>query len=208
VVGNECHAARRAIPDFPLRPVCWLLCPNTIGCPFGIVASSSWFKPTRAPRWYSRLDLSSELVTGCFGLIDLDPLEVHLDESASWRLPEKSLVVDDIRVAHFMSLVRENENIAEVIDAASSKMVLLLGRFTGRQKQVLEALKDALPSDGYAPVVFDFREPADRDLIETVATLAGLAKFIIADLSRPRSTPLESQLTIPQIAIPWASIIR
>jgi uncharacterized protein YjbI with pentapeptide repeats len=158
--------------------------------------------------WDAKVDVTTRQKGLLIGWSDLDPIDVLLDESGSWRVPERSLVVDDIRVAHFMSLVRENENIAEVIDAASSKMVLLLGRFTGRQRQVLEALKEALPGYGYAPVVFDFREPTDRDLIETVATLAGLAKFIIADLSQPRSTPLESQLTIPQIAIPWAPIIR
>ena len=158
--------------------------------------------------WDAQFDDTTQQEGLLIGWSDLDPIDVAIDETRSWRLPEKSLVVDDLRVAHFMSLVRENESLAEVIDAASSKMVLLLGRFTGQQKQVLNALKDELPNHGYAPVVFDFREPVDRDLIETVATLAGLAKFIIADLSRPRSTPLESQLTIPQIAIPWVPIIR
>jgi uncharacterized protein YjbI with pentapeptide repeats len=140
----------------------------------------------------------------------LDPIDVamSIEDQGRLRMPERSLVVDDLRVAHFMSLVRENENLAKVFDAASSSTVLLLGRFTGDQGEVLDALRDALPEHGYAPVVFDFEEPRDRDLIETVAMLAGLARFIIADLTDPRSTPLESQLTIPQIAIPWVPIIR
>jgi hypothetical protein len=140
----------------------------------------------------------------------LDPIDVamSIEETGKLRMPERSLLVDDLRVAHFMSLVRENEHLAQIIDAASSKTVLLLGRFTGPQEEVLERLRDALPRYGYAPVVFDFEEPRDRDLIETVAMLAGLARFIIADLTDPRSTPLESQLTIPQIAIPWVPIIR
>lgn len=140
----------------------------------------------------------------------LDPIDVamSIEDQGRLRMPERSLVVDDLRVAHFMSLVRENENLAKVFDAASTSTVLLLGRFTDDQKEVLEALREALPEHGYAPVVFDFAEPRDRDLIETVAMLAGLARFIIADLTNPRSTPLESQLTIPQIAIPWVPIIR
>jgi len=140
----------------------------------------------------------------------LDPIDVAMDieDRGELRMPKRSLIVDDLRVAHFMSLVRENEHLAKIFDAASSKTVLLLGRFTGNQEKVLEKLREALPKYGYAPVVFDFEEPRDRDLIETVAMLAGLAKFIIADLTDPRSTPLESQLTIPQIAIPWVPIIR
>lgn len=135
-----------------------------------------------------------------------DPIE-PLSKPAA---PEDTLVVDDIRVAHFMSLLRDDghDSLPEVFNAASSKMVLLLGRFTDQQEEVRAALEDVLLRFGYAPVVFNFREPKDRDLIETVATLAGLASFIIADLSQPRSTPLESLLTIPQIAIPWVPIIR
>jgi hypothetical protein len=50
--------------------------------------------------------------------------------------------------------------------------------------------------------------PADRDLIETVAVLAGLSCFVVADLTRPRSTPLETMLVAPQLAAPFASIIQ
>jgi len=154
-------------------------------------------------------DTSFDATTKQHGLlIGWDDLNPPAEEESALRSPGQSLVVNDIRVAHFMSLVRKNDDLAEVFDAASNSMVLLLGRSTDGQENVLDALREALPRFGYAPVVFDFREPRDRDLIETVATLAGRAKFIIADLSRPRSTPLESQLTIPQIAIPWVPIIR
>jgi hypothetical protein len=58
------------------------------------------------------------------------------------------------------------------------------------------------------PIVFDFDEPNNRDTIETVAVLAGLSHFIVADLSRPRSTPLEAHLVIPTIAVPFAPILH
>jgi len=97
--------------------------------------------------------------------------------------------VDDIAVADFISLVSTNRTaLASILDAASSKLVLLLGRFQGKQKKVLYALETAFSEIGYVPLVFDFREPNDRDLVETVAILAGLSRFVIADLTSPRST--------------------
>lgn len=117
--------------------------------------------------------------------------------------------VHDIAVADFISLVSTNRTkLASILDAASSKLVLLLGRFQGKQKEVLNALEEELSEVGYVPIVFDFHEPNDRDLVETVSILAGLSRFVIADLTSPRSTPLESQLIIPNLAIPFAPIIR
>jgi hypothetical protein len=57
-------------------------------------------------------------------------------------------------------------------------------------------------------VIFDFDAPADRDLIETVALLAGLSCFLVVDLTRPKSTPLETMLVAPQLGVPLASIIQ
>jgi len=117
--------------------------------------------------------------------------------------------VDNIAVADFISLVSTNRKaLANILDAASSKLVLLLGRFQGKQKEVLSGLESALSEIGYVPIVFNFREPNDRDLVETVAILAGLSRFVIADLTSPRSTPLESHLIIPNMAIPFVPILR
>ena len=102
----------------------------------------------------------------------------------------------------------KNPKMGTILDEASSKIVLLLGRFTGDDKTVLDALQEALPRFGYVPIVFDFPELKDRDTIETVATLAGMSRFVIANLSQPRSTPLEAHLIIPQIAVPFVPVIR
>jgi uncharacterized protein YjbI with pentapeptide repeats len=116
--------------------------------------------------------------------------------------------VNDLDVAHFVSLLIENPRIGRVINAAAERVVLLLGRFVGRERRVLAALRQALPDFGYVPVVFDFEEPDNRDTIETVSILAGLSSFVIADLSQPRSTPLEAHLVIPSIAVPFVPIVR
>jgi hypothetical protein len=86
--------------------------------------------------------------------------------------------------------------------------VLLLGNFGSRRKTILNAMRDKLADLEYSPVIFDFAAPVDRDLIETVALLAGLSRFVIADLTQPRSTPLETLLIIPQLMVPFASVIQ
>jgi uncharacterized protein YjbI with pentapeptide repeats len=138
----------------------------------------------------------------------LDPLDVAAF-GISKEDEETSTRINDVMVADFMSLVANNrKNIASIVDAASNKLVLLLGRFQGIQANVLKMLEEKLPSYGYIPMIFDFEGPKNRDVIETVAILAGLSKFVIADLTNPRSTPLESHLIIPEIAVPFIPIIR
>ena len=86
-------------------------------------------------------------------------------------------------------------------------MVLILGRFTPERKAILDALRDTLRERNYLPVVFDFDKPASRDLTETVSTLAHLARFIIADITDPRSIPQELQAIVPDLAVPVQPII-
>src|SRR5437762_13652537 len=80
-----------------------------------------------------------------------------------------------------------------------STEVLLLGRFSTRRKAVLEKLRTILKGKGYIPLLFDFTRPASRDLTETIRTLAHLSRFIIADLTEPRSVPHELAQIIPQL---------
>jgi hypothetical protein len=92
--------------------------------------------------------------------------------------------------------------VGNVIDTITSKVVLILGRFTPERKAVLDALKDELRRQNYSPVLFDFEKPVSRDLTETVSTLAHLARFIIADLTDPNSIPHEVATIIPQCKVP------
>jgi hypothetical protein len=94
-----------------------------------------------------------------------------------------------------------------VINTIGKKGVLILGRFTER-KDILESLRAALRQRGYLPIVFDFERPTDRDFTETVMTLAGMCLFIIADITKLQSVPLESQAIIPNYMIPFVPIIQ
>jgi hypothetical protein len=116
--------------------------------------------------------------------------------------------VNNLKTAYLLYLVTDKTKLKAVIDALTDNLVLLLGNFRSRRGSVLHAIEAKLKRMGYAPVIFDFDAPDDRDLIETVALLAGLSCFVIADLTLPRSTPLESMLVVPQLAVPFASIVK
>ena len=124
------------------------------------------------------------------------------------RHDEAILTVDDLEVAHFMYLLINNKKLSKVINIATSKVVLILGRFEPKRKVVLDALREELRKCDYLPVIFDFDKPTDRDFTETVMTLAGLSKFIIADLTQPKSSPLESHATITAYMVPFIPIIQ
>lgn len=57
-------------------------------------------------------------------------------------------------------------------------------------------------------MMFDFENVQTRDFTETIKILAGLSRFVIADISNPRSSPLELQATVPDYEIPFLSIIQ
>ena len=121
---------------------------------------------------------------------------------------EPEITVDNIEVAQFIYLLLHNEKIRDVIDTVGKKGVLLLGRFTEGRIAVLERLQGELRKRGYLPIVFNFDKPETKDFTETVRLLAGLSKFVIADITNPKSAPLELQATVPEIMVPFQPIIQ
>jgi hypothetical protein len=115
---------------------------------------------------------------------------------------EHTITVDNLKIAQFIYLLLNNEEIRDVIDTISKKAVLILGRFTPERKTVLDTLGEALRTHGYLPILFDFEKPSSRDLTETVSILAHLARFIIVDLTDPSSAPHEVATIIPQTVVP------
>jgi hypothetical protein len=112
---------------------------------------------------------------------------------------ESPIQVDNLEVAQFIYLLLNNAKIRSVIDTITSKVVLILGRFTPERKVVLDAIRDELRKRDYLPVLFDFEKPASRDLTETISTLAHMARFVIADITDAKSIPQELMAIVPNM---------
>ena len=107
------------------------------------------------------------------------------------------ITVDNLEVAQFIYLLLHNKKIRDVIDTITSKVVLILGRFTSERKAVLDALRDELRTHDYLPVLFDFDKPRTRTTLETVSTLAHMARFVVADITDAKSVLQELQAIVP-----------
>jgi hypothetical protein len=93
-----------------------------------------------------------------------------------------------------------------VIDTITSKAVLILGRFSDDRKPVFDAIRDELrkPEHNYLPIVFDFQPSTNQTTIETIMTLASMARFVIADITDARSVLQELQAIaagLPSVAV-------
>lgn len=144
-------------------------------------------------------------------LVRTDFTDTKLDECylygiSSWDLTlqnsvQKNLVitpdemptvsVDNIELAQFLYLMINNVRLRDVIKTITSKVVLILGNFSVVRKEKLDQIREILRMQDVIPVMFDFEKPSTRNLTETVLTLASMSKYVIADLSSPRSVPHE-----------------
>jgi uncharacterized protein YjbI with pentapeptide repeats len=117
--------------------------------------------------------------------------------TSQWDVSE--ITVDNIEVAQFIHLLLYNQKIREVIDTITSKVVLILGRFTDERKAILDALRDELRQRNYLPILFDFDKPASRTTDETIMLLARMARFVIAEISDAKSVLQELRGIVPQL---------
>ena len=133
-----------------------------------------------------------------------------IQKNLTITLPDQpSITVDNLKVAQFIYLLLNNKEIRDVIDTVTSKLVLILGRFTSERKQILDAIRDELRKMNYSPILFDFEKPNNRDIIETISTLAHMSRFIIADMTDPTSIAHELAYIVPNLpSVPFVPILQ
>jgi uncharacterized protein YjbI with pentapeptide repeats len=130
-------------------------------------------------------DFTGADLTGC-RVYGVSAWQLRLERTRQQNLVitkwgEPTITVDNIEVAQFIYLMLHNEKVRDVIDTITSKVVLILGRFTDERKAVLDALRDELRKRNYLPILFDFNVSASRDITETVSLLARMARFVVAE---------------------------
>jgi uncharacterized protein YjbI with pentapeptide repeats len=142
-------------------------------------------------------------LTGC-RVYGMSAWDLRLDRATQDNLiitpaGEATITADNLEVAQFLYLLLNNRGIRNVLDTITSKVVLILGRFTEPRKAVLDSLRRELRQRDYLPVLFDFDQPASRDITETVSTIAHMSRFVIADITDARSIPQELMAIVPNL---------
>jgi hypothetical protein len=131
------------------------------------------------------------------------------DDDPSSPDADSYITVDDLSVAQFVYLLLHNRNVGTALNRIGSQLVLILGRFTPQERlDTLNNIRQWLREGHWVPVLFDFVKPTHRDVSETVKLLAGLSRFVISDITNPKSNPLELQVIIPDLGVPLLPIIQ
>jgi uncharacterized protein YjbI with pentapeptide repeats len=148
-------------------------------------------------------DLTGADLTGC-RIWGISAWGLKLDGAKQQNLvitykDEPVITVDNIEVAQFIYLMLNNQKVRDVIDTITSKVVLILGRFTDERKAVLDALREELRKRDFLPILFDFNVPATRDITETISLLARMARFVVADITDAKSIPQELATIVPDL---------
>ena len=142
-----------------------------------------------------RTDFTDTKLDECY-LYGISSWDLNLQNSVQKNLvitPDEmpTVTVDNIELAQFLYLMINNVRLRDVIKTITSKVVLILGNFSVVRKEKLDQIREILRTQDVIPVMFDFEKPSTRNLTETVLTLASMSKYVIADLSSPRSVPHE-----------------
>jgi uncharacterized protein YjbI with pentapeptide repeats len=158
-------------------------------------------------------DLTGADLRGC-SVYGLSAWDLQLNEKTKqsgliitpFKAPE--ITVDDIEVAQFIYLLLNRKKLRNLINTITSKAVLIIGRFTSERKAILDLIADEVRKHNLLPIIFDFERATTKDFTETIKTLAGMSLFVIADITNPKSAPLELQATVPDYQIPFVPIIQ
>ncbi len=92
-------------------------------------------------------------------------------------------MVDNIELAQFIYYLSNHKKLRDTINILNKRGVLLLGKFKDGGLERLYKLRDWFSSQNYLPMIFDFDRPYSLDYTETVVTMSGLSKIVVADLS-------------------------
>jgi uncharacterized protein YjbI with pentapeptide repeats len=120
---------------------------------------------------------------------------------------EPTIAVDDLEMAQFASLLLSHNKLRTSFNSVTERGVLLLGHFRGGGLETLQAVAARLREERYLPIMLDLDRPDDRTHRATVQTLAGLSRFIVADVSGPSIAP-ELYATVPHCKRPFVPILE
>ncbi|GCE27570.1 hypothetical protein KDA_30540 [Dictyobacter alpinus] len=156
-------------------------------------------------------DLTKSTLTDC-RVYGASVWDTKLEEAKQINLivtpPDRPAIsVDDLEIAQFMFLLFEHQKLRDALNSIINRGVLLLGGFDNGGIEILHAMADKLRQMKYLPIIFEFARPEHRNLRETVSILAGLSRFVIAEISGP-SVPAELENIASSIHVSIVPIIQ
>ena len=147
-------------------------------------------------------------------LVEATQKDLEIVYRSGQKGKEYDLHLDDLGMAQFLYFILNNKNLFNVFNAVNSSVVLILGRFKKDRIGTLNKIRDKLKKKStnnrkkYIPILFDFKKPKDSDYSEVITVLAGISRFIIADLTNPSSIPQELQAIVGRFQRPVIPIIQ
>lgn len=158
-----------------------------------------------------RANLTNAILTQC-SVYGIALWNVQLEGAVQHTLiitsdKEPTIAVDDLEMAQFISLLLSHDRLRTAFNAVAERGVLLLGHFRDGGLEILQTVAAQLREERYLPIMLDLDRPDDRTHRATIQTLAGLSRFIIADVSGPSVAP-ELYATIPHVKIPFVPLFE
>ena len=152
---------------------------------------------------------------GLFMIYMPSPSAVLFPRSATTEVTVKQTGVrqeHEVVIDHSIQLARnlDGRNFGEILSELTRRRVLILGRFTGRRLKILKAIQARLAEhpNRYIAELFTFARPESRDLIESIIGFASLSRFIVADLSEPKSVQSELEAIVKNfLSVPVVPLI-
>ena len=98
---------------------------------------------------------------------------------------QSTITIDNLIVGQFVNLLLNNAEVRDVIDTVSSKIVLIVGWYMPERVKTWNAVRVALLERHYVPITVNIDWTADIRVIETLARLVSLARFVVVDFTDP-----------------------
>jgi hypothetical protein len=111
------------------------------------------------------------------------------------------ILLDDLETAQFVSIILESDRIRSTVGLPSSKLVLILGCFAAERRTLFDTVRGELTNAGYQVAAIDFSNVTLRLDTRILSSLAGLARFVVAEITEPRGV-LQALVSIVESAPP------
>ena len=154
-------------------------------------------------------NLTRTNVSGCYAygisVWDANLTATIQEDIVLWPPPSSSpasarIAVGDISTAQLIYMVQYNGELRRILAGLQSNMILLLGRFNPIGLALLYAVRDGLSQMGFLPQLFQFEPIPGQTRMETIAAMAHLARFVIADVTDAKSVPAELERISHQLS--------